>query len=138
MKRLALIVTVGLVALAAIGVALAAQERQFRLGPLNGAKVSGTGTVRSLGSETALSLKLRGLPPRKVFRTVMGMGTCARRSGPFTAAGGGVSRPDGTALASALVRIKGYPVVFKKITDGKHIVLIFLATRAVACGLIPA
>jgi hypothetical protein len=137
-KRLTFICTLGLVALAAVGVAFAAQERQFTLRPLNGSKVSGTGTLRALGSETALSLKLRGLPGGKTFRTVLGSGTCVHRSGPFTGEGGGVSRPNGTALASSFVRIKGLPVAFKKIADGKHIVLIFLGTRAVACGVIPA
>jgi hypothetical protein len=138
MKKLAFICTVGLVALAAVGVALAAQERQFRLGPLNGTKAGGTGTLRALGSETALTLKLHGLPPSKKFRTVMGMGACVNRHGPFTGLGGGVARPDGNAIASSLVRIKGLPVVFKKIADGKHIILIFRGTRALACGLIPA
>ena len=115
MRRIALICTVGLVALAAVGVALGAQELQFGLRPLNGTKVAGTGTLRSLGAETALTLKLHGLAPNKSFRTVMGTGTCARRRGPFTALGGGKAQP-----------------------DGKHIILIFRATRAVACGLIPA
>jgi hypothetical protein len=137
-KKLVLISTVVAVALAAVGIAFAAPERRFSLGPLNGTKAGGTGTVRSLGSETALTLKLHGLAPSKKFRSVMGMGTCVNRHGPFTGLGGGVARPDGAATASSLVRVKGLPVVFKKIADGKHIILVFRGTRAVACGLIPA
>jgi hypothetical protein len=136
-KKLVLISTVA-VALAAVAVAVAASERRFSLGPANGSKVSGTGTLRSLGAETALSLKLRGLPAGKNFRMVLGTGTCTHRSGPFLPIGGGQARPDGTAAASSLVHNKGLPVAFRKIADGKHIVLVFRVTRAVACGLIPA
>jgi hypothetical protein len=138
LKKLAFISAVAAVALAAIAVAFAASERRFSLGPANGSKVSGTGTLRSLGAETALALKLRGLPAGKNFRTVLGTGTCTRRSGPFSPIGGGQARPDGTAAASSLVHNKGLPVAFKKIADGKHIVLVFQGTKAVACGLIPA
>jgi hypothetical protein len=138
LKRFALIFTVAAVGLAAVAVAFAAPERRFSLGPLNGSKAGGTGTLRSLGAETALSLKLHGIGADKNFRTVLGTGTCTHRSGPFWPVGGGQARPDGTAVASALVHNKGLPVAFKKIADGKHIVLVFRATRAVACGLIPA
>ena len=138
MKKFALISTVIAAALIAVVVATAASGRQFRLQPVGASNVRGTGTVRSLGAETGLSLALRGFPGAKKFHIVMNAGTCSHRSTSVDALGDGKSRPDGTARTASLIRHRGMPLAFKKVADGRHVIAIILGTKTVACGAIPA
>jgi hypothetical protein len=120
------------------GVAFAAPQRDFRLGPVGGALTAGTATVKSVGLETAMELTLTGLPKGKFFRVVLNAGTCAHQSASVAPLGGASARANGTARYSSLMRRNGAPIAFKTIADGKHVIAIVVGTKTVACGSIPA
>lgn len=137
MKKLALIVALA-ASLATASAALAGLSRDFTFRRLGGSTVSGEGTIKSVGSETGLTVVLRGLVPGKKFRLVLSAGTCAKRQAPFTGLGEGKARRDGTSYTSSLVRRAGAPIAFKSVADGKHVIVVHVGTKSVACGAIPA
>jgi hypothetical protein len=123
--------------LAAVAVA-ATPERDFKVKPLGGSHVTGTGTLRSAGIETGLQLMLTGLPRNKRFRVELHTGTCARRSATTTLLGIATAGSNGTARYSSLVRRNGAAISFASVADGKHVVTIVMKTKTLACGAIPA
>jgi hypothetical protein len=137
MRKLALITALA-ASLATAAVALAAPERDLQFRRLGGSTVSGEGTIKSVGAETGLTVVLRGLTPGKKFRMLLSAGTCARRKAPFTGLGEGKARHDGTSYTSSLVRRAGAPIAFKSLADGKHVIVVHVGTRTVACAVIPA
>jgi hypothetical protein len=135
---LILIITAGCVAgLVAVAVATAAPERTFAVSPMGGSKVKGTATLKSLGEETGMTLALRGLPRDKKFRVVLNTGTCARRTAG-TLLGIAAADKNGVARYASLVRRNGAPIAFKSIADGKHVIVVVVSKKTVACGSIPA
>jgi hypothetical protein len=137
MKKLALITALA-ASLVTATVAFAAPSRDFTFHRLGGSTVGGDGTIKSVGSETGLTVVLRGLTPGRKFRMILSAGTCARRKAPFTGLGEGQARKDGTSYTSSLVRRAGAPIPFKALTDGKHVIVVHVGTKTVACGAIPA
>jgi hypothetical protein len=137
MKKLALISTV-LAALLLAAVAVAAlPQRDFSVSPRGGSKVKGTGTVKSVGAETGMTLALRGLPRDKKFRVVLNTGTCAHRTAG-TLLGIAAADKNGVSRYSSLVRRNGAPIAFKSVADGKHVIVVVVSKKTVACGPIPA
>jgi hypothetical protein len=122
--------------LTAVAVA-ATPERDFRVKPAGGSKVTGTGILKSAGIETGLQLSLTGLPRGKKFRVVLNTGTCGRRATSILL-GIGTSGKNGVAHYSSLVRRNGAAMAFRSVADGKHVVTIVVSTKTLACGAIPA
>jgi hypothetical protein len=137
LKKLVLISTVVAAALTLVAVASAAVERNFNFRPLGSSRVTGEGTIKSLGSETGLTVVLRGMTRGQKFKLMLATGTCAHRTNATTA-GVGQARPDGTSYTSSLLRKRGAPLKFKAVADGKHVMTVVVAKKAVACAAIPA
>jgi hypothetical protein len=131
-------VTVVLAAGLAAAAFAATPERDFRVNPTGGSRVTGTGTLRSAGIETGMQLMLTGLPKKTTFRVVLRTGTCARRSATSTLLGIASAGANGSARYSSLVRRNGAPMRFEAVADGKHVVTIVVKLKTLACGAIPA
>jgi hypothetical protein len=130
-----------IVVLAAAGLASAAlaipAAKIVQLHSQRGATATGTAIVHASGSGTAVTLDLRGLPPRRRVVALLHAGTCTRPSASVAEILTATAGASGRLLARGRIRFHGAPVSFSTVTDGPHEITIVSGASVVACGAIP-
>jgi hypothetical protein len=110
----------------------------MRLSPVAPARVHGTAMLTAIRAGTRVVVDVRGLPPGARALSALHGGTCSHFGLSTTVVV--ALRADATGRARATARLLFHgrqDIRLAVLTDGDHVIVIFLDAHLVACGTIP-